>query len=163
MSENYERLKKIIERERAQENCRFIAGEIQSVAMQLVYYCPKCGEDFILQSGGFLDNGSYRCPVCGDMISIQDAKLMTLYDYFENDSVSEYRVGGDLVFQSVEIQLQRGSEKYILDTEKGTLCEAEYLAVVVLNKELVRRLYEFFQWMWDDLLWMKTMVAEERN
>lgn len=132
-------------RRRANDDCAFIAREIQNVALSLVYYCPTCGEDFTVHRENCIDHEFYRCPVCGDRIRFKEAKKMSLGDYFKNDFVLSYRMDSNMNYKSVELLLQRGAETYILDTQHETLCGTAGGATRIDMMSTIRKIDAFYR------------------
>jgi predicted RNA-binding Zn-ribbon protein involved in translation (DUF1610 family) len=93
--------------------CKRIAEELDAVAAGRVYRCPECGELITVQDG---DDAPTRCNSCGADFDEYDAEPCSMYDYFADAMDVEYRIGADREYRSVQVMIACGGPNIYVDT-----------------------------------------------
>lgn len=97
-------------------HCRHIAEQAEAYAAGDVFRCPDCGEEIRLPD----DVGDkYRCPCCGAVNDVDDLEQLSLWDYLADIYDTEYRVGSDKEYRSVQIMVACGGPNIYIDTARA--------------------------------------------
>ena len=101
------------EKRENENHCECIALEMEAYAAGELYRCPECGETLSIIDAG----EKYKCPHCGETSDTEDYEALSLWDYFDNDLYDiEYRIGGDKAYRSVRLMVACGGPNIYIDT-----------------------------------------------
>lgn len=143
-----ERDKERVETEKRERDiCKRVAYSIDIIASGVVYFCPECIEPVIITNDTVTT--SKLCKFCGERIFVDDMESYTLNDYLENDYVSEYRVGSDHIFHSVEFTKEIRNTKVYIDTNTGLVWTTQFVSCP-LTDSAVYHLNKFAEELWND-------------
>lgn len=93
------------------EWCKSIANTIDDYCDGRVFKCPECGEIITIDD----DREKHLCG-CGYLDDIDEYEMLSIYDYFEDVYDIEYRIGSDKELRSVCLMIACGGPNIYVDT-----------------------------------------------
>lgn len=92
-------------------HCERIADDIDDYCEGRVFRCPDCGEIITVND----DREKHLCK-CGYYDDIDEYEQQSIYDYLEDALDIEYRIGTDKQLRSVQIMVACGGPNIYIDT-----------------------------------------------
>ena len=92
-------------------HCKSIADDIDDYCGGRVFKCPECGEIITIPD----DREKHLCK-CGYIDDIDEYEQQSIYDYLEDVFDIEYRIGSDRQLRSVQIMVACGGPNIYIDT-----------------------------------------------
>lgn len=93
------------------EWCKSIANHIDDYCEGRVFRCPECGEIITIDD----DREKHLCG-CGYLDDIDEYEMLSIYDYFDDVYDIEYRIGSDKELRSVCLMIACGGPNIYVDT-----------------------------------------------
>ena len=95
-------------------HCKSIADDLSDYVNGYVYKCPECGEIITIDD----DREKHLCK-CGYIGDIDEYEQQSIYDYFDDMLDIEYRIDRDRDLKSVQICVAWGGPNIYIDTASG--------------------------------------------
>lgn len=108
---------------RNRERCKNIADELDDYAAGNVYRCPHCGEAISLQDEHENEDGDtvYKCPMCGEDFEETDAEQLSIYDYLDEVYDVKYTIDDRGDYCGACIMVACGGPNIWIDTDAGAV------------------------------------------
>lgn len=98
-----------------EKHVRSIRKNLENYIDGLVYKCPECGE--IITVPEDWSGECYKCLNCDAVSTEQELEPLTLWDYFEGSIYDiEYRIGTGKEYRSVKVMVACGGPNIYIDT-----------------------------------------------
>ena len=102
------------------EHCKYIAEKLDRIVNGELFICPECGEWISDDDGAVYDemHDAITCQHCNAEFNSDDAEPVSLYDYFDGDSIYnlEWRLDSNKEYKSVSIMVACGGPNIYIDT-----------------------------------------------
>jgi len=133
-----------------------VADELDSIAAEIMFKCPKCKKVFSLEDVDCSDSTVDRkitCPGCKRKSALKDIEQYEMWDYFEDCYDIEYHITGNNEYRSVCVTIAYGGPNVYVDTKSGDveLYWAGIQARHGLSKNARNAIDDYFEDTYDDM------------